>query len=108
MNFGEIREIVATYEKYEWVLKEFILTKETLPELADSLGQAYPRAGIRTSIVSAAWFSRPSKDDREAWELRLLSENPLALFETFRSGEDAKTKRDARDKLETRLAEMAS
>ena len=108
MNFGEIREIVATYEKYDWVVREFVLTKETSSEIAKRLGQAYPRAGIRTSIVSAAWFSRPSKDDREAWELRLLSENPLALFETFPEDEDAKTKRDARDRLETRLAEMAS
>ena len=77
-----IREIVARYEKHGWRLRRVLLRAETRVEVGD-LENELGNVAILDSPVDALWFSRPSHNNREAWELRLLAETPYALFETF-------------------------
>lgn len=97
-----IREIVATYQKHGWQLRRVLLRPETGFEsgtdslLADQVEEA---------AIDALWFSRASHGGREAWELRLLSENPYALFETFEKDETEEQRQEMRREVEARLRE---
>ena len=85
-----IKEIVGTYQKHGWQLQRLLLQPETLAELQAEPGFGYLRLdGVRVNeaSVDGLWFSRSSHQEREAWELRLLAENPFALFETFEKDE---------------------
>ncbi len=106
-QFDLIKEIVGTYEKHGWKLQRLLLRPETRGELPADLAMA-PAAGnvaVEESSVDALWFSRPSNDDREAWELRLLAENPFALFETFEEDEPEEQREELRREMEARLRE---
>ena len=46
---------------------------------------------------------RPSHQQREAWELRLLSETQYALFETFEADETEEQREEMRQEMEARL-----
>ncbi len=76
-----INDIVGTYQKHGWQLRRVLLRGE----------------------VDGMWFSRPSHDQREAWELRLLAENPFALFETFEKDETEDQREEVRREMEARL-----
>jgi hypothetical protein len=54
------------------------------------------------------WFSRPSHNDREAWELRLLAQTQYALFETFEADETEEERDDLRLEMEAQLREYFS
>ena len=105
MNTSElIREIVETYQKYGWLLRRVLLRPETRIELAqDSL--SLENAEIEDSEVDGLWFSRDSHNNREAWELRLIAENPFALFETFEPDETEEQREEMRREMEARLRE---
>ena len=97
MNETElIREIAATYHKYGWTLRRVLLKKELLEKASDSFGTDAP---IVVSEVNALVFSRASGKNGEAWEMRLISQNPFALFEIL--GADV-----SEDERERRLSEM--
>ena len=101
-----IRETVATYEKHGWQLRRVLLRPETAAEL-----HAEPHFGflllgaapVKEALIDAIWFSRPSHERREAWELRLLAENPFALFETFEEDETEEQREEMRSEMEARL-----
>jgi hypothetical protein len=108
-HFDLIKEIVGTYEKHGWKLQRLLLRPETRADLPADLATA-PAAGnvaVEESLVDALWFSRPSNDDREAWELRLLAENPFALFETFEKDETEEQREELRREMEARLREYS-
>ena len=97
-----IREIVDTYQKHGWQLRRVLLRPETRAELERetlSLGAAE----MEEMLVDALWFSRASHNQREAWELRLLAENPFALFETFEHDETEEQREEMRREMEARL-----
>ena len=48
---------------------------------------------------------RGSHEEREAWELRLIAENPFALFETFEKDETEEQREEMRREMEARLRE---
>jgi hypothetical protein len=98
------REIVATYQKHGWQLRKALLRPETRRELAGS-GDVLSDASIEESNIDALWFSRPSHKEREAWELRLLAENPYALFETFDLNVTEDEREATRKEMEQRLLE---
>jgi len=109
-NSELIREIVATYQKHGWRLRRMLLRGETRAvldaELAfDSL--SLDGAEVTEASVDALWFSRPSHEQREAWELRLLAENPFALFETFEKDETEEQREELRREMEARLRDYA-
>jgi hypothetical protein len=99
-----IREISATYRKHGWILRRVLLNQESLEKAGDSLEAGAP---ITISDVNALLFSRPSGKNGEAWELRLVSQNPFAMFEII----NADATDDERNRrllgMEKRLKERA-
>ena len=101
---GLIEEILAVYRKHGWQLRRVLLRPESRAELENditSLGGVAPEE----AEIDALWFSRPSHEKREAWELRLLAENPYALFETFEADETEEEGEDVRREMEARMRE---
>ena len=101
-----IKEIVNTYQKHGWDLRRVLLRSETSAELARD---SFSLEGVRVeeALVDGLWFSRPSHEQREAWELRLLAENPFALFETFEVDETEEQREEMRREMEARLRDYA-
>ena len=99
-------EIAGVYSGHGWKLRRVLLRPETRAQLDRDL------AGEEVSVVEAGidaiWFSRPSHAGREAWELRLLSENPYALFETFEADETPEERDEMLLEMENRMREYVS
>jgi len=100
-------ELVGTYRKHGWELKGVLVRPETRPELNIQELTSFGSAEVKDDIIDALWFSRPSHHKREAWELRLLSENQYALFETFEEDETEEQRTEMRLEMEARLREHA-
>jgi hypothetical protein len=98
------KQIIVMYERHGWTLKRVLLTSETRAVIDDS---NFSNAAIVDSDFDALWFARPSHADREAWELRLLAEQPYALFETFEVDESEEDRAEARLEMENRMREYA-
>ena len=96
------KQIIALYERHGWTLKRVLLTRETRAAIDES---NFSNAAIVDSDFDALWFARPSH--REAWELRLLAEQPYALFETFEVDESEEDRAEARLEMENRMREYA-
>ena len=88
------REILAQYRRHGWRLAGVLARAETLAELR--------------AEVDAMWFTRPSSEGREAWELRLVAGTPYALFELFEPDEDEEDRADVRREMEARLRDYAA
>lgn len=101
-----IKDIIATYERHGWKLRRVLTRPETLSvvsQAVDLLGEAEPGE----SDFDALWFARPSHAGREAWELRLVSEQRYALFEAFEADETEEAREAARREMENRMREHA-
>jgi hypothetical protein len=96
-----IREIADTYRKHGWKLERVLLKDETKAALGSDF--ELDNVPISNSDVDGMWFSRASHEQREAWELRLLSENPFALFESFEKDETEEQRDEVRREMEARL-----
>ena len=94
-------ELVATYRKHGWELREALLQPATRAEIQSVIG-ALP---VKEAEFDALWFSRPSSNNREAWELRLLEQTQYALFEAFEPDETEIEREEARLEMEARLRE---
>ena len=105
MNLSDlITDIVSVYQKHGWQLRRVMLRPESQVELENgtaALGGVTPAE----AEIDALWFSRPSHEPREAWELRLIAENPYALFETFEADEPEEEREDMRREMEARMRE---
>jgi hypothetical protein len=107
---GLVKEIVNTYQQHGWELRRVLLRPETSTQLTAQLtSDSFSLDGIKVeeSQIDGLWFSRPSHEQREAWELRLLAENPFALFETFEVDETEEQREEVRREMEARLREYA-
>ena len=95
-------ELTATYRKHGWQLRSVLLRPETRAEL-----QSLPigDVAVKDAEFDALWFSRPSHNNREAWELRLLAQTQYALFETFEADETEEERDDLRLEMEARMRE---
>ena len=111
MNYRDlIKEIVNTYQQHGWELRRVLLRPETSTELTAQLASnSFSLDGMQVeeALVDGLWFSRPSHEQREAWELRLLAENPFALFETFEVDETEEQREEVRREMEARLREYS-
>ena len=111
MNYRDlIKEIVNTYQQHGWELRRVLLRPETSTELTGQLASdSFSLDGmqVQEALVDGLWFSRPSHQQREAWELRLLAENPFALFETFETDETEEQREEVRREMEARLRDYA-
>ncbi len=103
-----LQEIVALYERHGWELRRVLLTTTTNAAIGDAAAELWREAKIIETDVDALWFARPSHGGREAWELRLVTEQPYALFEAFESDEAEEDREDARCEIENRIREYAA
>ena len=96
-------EIMAIYRKHGWRLRSVLLRPETRVEL--QLPENIP---VKDATFDALWLSRPSHNDREAWELRLIAQTQYALFENFEADETEEQREEARREMEARLRDYLS
>jgi hypothetical protein len=106
MNIELAKQIVATYEKHSWNLRRILVTS-LAEDPAQRLAEAFPDAAIRDSEIEALWFARTSHGGREAWELRLIAEQPFALFEAFEADESEEEREEVRREMENKMRECA-
>ena len=92
-------DLLATYRKHGWELRGALLQAETLAEL----GELVKHVPVKEAEVDALWFARPSHNNREAWELRLLAQTQYALFETFEADETDEEREDVKLEMEARM-----
>ena len=93
-------ELTAIYRKHGWQLRSVLLRPQTRVEIQSLLPDGLV---IREAEFDALWFSRPSHNDREAWELRLLAQTQYALFETFEADETEEEREDVKLEMQARL-----
>ena len=105
---GLFMETVATYRKHGWELRSALLQPATRAELGEQEAELLNGINVREAPVDALWFSRPSHQQREAWELRLLAQTPYALFETFEAAEAEEDRDDVKLEMEARMREYAT
>jgi hypothetical protein len=107
----KFQEILAQYRRHGWRLARVLARPETLSELAGAGaggGGAFEGAAVGESDVDALWFTRPSAEGREAWELRLVADTPYALFELFEPDEEEEEREEVRREMEARLREYGT
>ena len=103
-----IQEILATYRRHGWELQRALLRGESLKKLDSEAKQLMGDAKLIEADFDALWFARPSSRGREAWELRLVSETPYALFEAFEAEKSEADRDEVRKELEERMRQQAS
>jgi hypothetical protein len=105
---GLFMELVVTYRKHGWELRSALLQPATRAELKSHQAELLNNVDVREAEIDALWFSRPSHNNREAWELRLLAQTPYALFETFEPEETEEERDEVKQEMEARMREYAS
>src|ERR1700741_56905 len=101
-------ELVGTYRKHGWELRSVLLQPSTRTELHSQEAELLENVKVREAEFDALWFSRPSHNNREAWELRLLAQTQYALFETFEADETEEERDDVKREMEARLRDYVS
>jgi hypothetical protein len=106
MNIELGKQIVATYEKHGWNLRRVLIIPTDEGE-ERTVTEAFLNGAVSKAEIDAMWFARPSHGGREAWELRLVAEQPYALFETFEADEAEEDREEARREMEHKMREYA-
>ena len=104
---GLFMELAASYRKHGWELRGALLQPASHAELDAHDTELLKNVPIREATFDALWFSRPSHNQREAWELRLLAQTPYALFETFEPDETEEERQDVKQEMEARMRDYA-
>jgi len=107
-QIDRLQEIVATYQKHGWALCRVLFTDESARLWTEHDPAPLAEAKIEASTIDAVWFSRPSYNQREAWELRLVAETPYALFQTFESDETEEQREEMRREMEASMREYVA
>jgi hypothetical protein len=97
INEDAVREILSQYKRFGWRLERVLLTRDLKESLGESIRALFDDITVAESDLDAAWFSRPAVNGRIAWELRSLTNTPLALVDSSEPEAD-----------ESELAEMFS
>ena len=100
------REIISVYERHGWTLRRALLCAASRAELKDAR-EVFGEAVVIDAEFDALWFARSSHANREAWELRLVSEQSYALFEAFEAVESDVEREDVRREMENRMRDYA-
>lgn len=101
-----MQNIIAAYERHGWKLRRVLLRPELFSSISEA-GDTFRDAELREADFDALWFARPSHARREAWELRLVAEQPYALFEAFEADDPEEDRESARREMENRMRETA-
>jgi len=99
------QQIIATYRHHGWELQSVLLRADTRKVIATQMNALFADAGLREDEIDALWFARPSHAGREAWELRLVAEQPYALFETFETDESEEKRKEKLKQMEEKMRE---
>lgn len=105
---GLVMELVTTYRKHGWELRSVLLQPTTRAELKPQESELLKNVTLREAEIDALWFSRPSYNQREAWELRLVAQTPYALFETFEPEETEEERDEMKQEIEARMRDYAA
>ena len=97
------KEIIATYQRHGWNLKRVLLKPLTRNDLNERTAELFNEARLIEAELDALWFARPSHGNREAWELRLVAEQPYALFAAFESDETEEDREEVRLEMEHQM-----
>ncbi len=76
--------------------------------LKEQTADLFGEAKLIAAEFDALWFARPSHEGREAWELRLVAEQPYALFEAFEADETEAEREEARLEMENKMREQVA
>lgn len=101
-----IREVIEVYSKHGWSLRRVLLSAGLRDEIGSDLGVLFGDAALLDSDLDAAWFSRSTKDNGTAWEIRHLSAAPFALVVVVDDGQSRLE--DALLDTESRLREAVN
>ena len=109
-QLDQFRTTLTTYRKYGWQLARVLMRPATLAELraATGGGEEFESLPAREYSLDAMWFVRLADGGREAWELRLVSESPYALFELFEPDEAEEDREDVRREMEAQMRERVN
>ena len=99
------KEIIANYQRHGWELRRVLIKPATRADLNQQASEIFSTASLVDAEVDALWFARPSHAGREAWELRLVAEQPYALFEAFEADETEEQREEARIEMENKMRE---
>jgi len=102
------QEIITTYHRHGWKLRRVLLRPATRVDLAERTEELFDEAALVEAEFDALWFARPSHAGREAWELRLVAEQPYALLEAFESDETEEEREEARLEMEHQMREQVT
>ncbi len=110
IGINEISEILSLYKKHGWKLRRALLSETMRSKLTEKDRHRLFGGNISTkqSQIDAVWFERSRKDGGVAWEIRLLSNSPLALCESLPKGFPADQIKHEKKNMENRLLELAS
>ena len=97
------KEIISNYKRHGWELRRVLLKSSTRADLNEQAAEIFNEANLVDAEVDALWFARPSHAGREAWELRLVAEQPYALFEAFEADETEAEREEARVEMENKM-----
>jgi hypothetical protein len=101
------REIIDTYQRHGWKLKRVLLRRAIRAEISEQADALFAGAKLLDSEFDALWFARPSQARREAWELRLIAQQPYALFAAFEADESDEDREEERRELENKMRQYA-
>jgi len=112
-RLAQFQATFDTYRKHGWRLESVLMCPRTLAELqsntrpAAAAPPAFENVVVREAAFDALWFARASPAGREAWELRLISDPPYALFELFEPDEAEEDREDVRREMEAKAGMRA-
>jgi len=101
------KNIIALYERHGWRLQRVLLTPASRAQEINHSLAVFGDSPVVESDFDALWFARPSTARREAWELRLISEQAYALFEAFEADEGEDARQEVRQEMENKMREYA-
>jgi len=102
------REIIAAYQRHGWELRRVLLKPTTRSDLREQATGLFNEAKLIEAEFDGLWFARPSHAGREAWELRLVTEQPYALFAAFEADETEAEREEARIEMANKMREFAA
>ncbi len=108
IDAAAIGGIIALYRKHGWTLRRVLLSEPLQESLSTAAADIFGDAEVRASELDAAWFSRSSRPNCTAWEIRHLSETPFALVEVIDDHIDAEDAAEVFRDAETRMIGAAA
>ena len=108
IDAGSVKEIIALYVKHGWTLRRVLLSERLRKNLSATFTEIFGDAEVAKSELDAAWFSRTSRPDCTAWEIRHLSENPFALVEVIDNETDEEEAQEIFRKAEAKMLEVTA